>query len=171
MDIQPEKIYKFISLDDDSFAYFLDILQFNRLYIPLNSEINDPCEGIFKYSDDTQNPYKTWAEQLDNIRIKNEFRILSLSESHTINSMWAYYAGNHSGVCLEFDRSKLFWSIIYNTIGIYSNWISVKKLSIRNPKQYFFYECWDKCMLGSLKKGAQSQKYYRCIDRIAYTFD
>ena len=127
----PERIYKFNSINNDSFAYLIDIIQFSRLYVPLCKDLNYPCEGFFKYHDNQHNPYKSWAEQLDNAHVKNK-RILSFTESHKTNSMWAYYAGDHKGVCLEFNTSKLFTDISLLKKVIYTSTVPEIDFSKKN---------------------------------------
>lgn len=96
----PELLYKFKSVKDKkSRSYLTDIIANNRIYIPLPSELNDPCEGVFKIKGQEYNP---------NIKhVSDDKRILSLSERSNINSMWAYYGDNNEGVCLEFKRQLL----------------------------------------------------------------
>lgn len=76
------------------------ILQNNTIYMPNISELNDPLEG-------------TNAKMLDGNydgrdKILTQQRILSLSESCFLSTLWAHYAGNYSGICLGYRRTGKF---------------------------------------------------------------
>jgi len=97
------KLYKFRSLEN--FKYTADIILNNRLYAADFETMNDVMEGIF------------WHEGIaDDIlaeirNTKKKLKICSMSQEKAFSSplMWAHYADNFRGVCLEFgvDKSKV----------------------------------------------------------------
>lgn len=52
---------------------------------------------------------KKFLEDLLNIKVKlrRKFCVHSFSARYDINSMWAYYANNNQGFCIEYDYSKV----------------------------------------------------------------
>ena len=40
-------------------------------------------------------------------KIKNKTSIICLTEDYCINPMWAHYADNHNGVCIEYDFKNI----------------------------------------------------------------
>ena len=76
------------------------ILQNNTIYVPNISELNDPLEGTNTKILDGN------CDGRDEILTKQ--RILSLSESCFLSTLWAHYAGNYSGICLGYRRTGVF---------------------------------------------------------------
>ena len=77
MDIPPY-LYRYKSLDGDSFHHTLDIILNNRLYTPKAEDLNDPCEGFFTWFD---SEFKEFYEA-EKERVA---RILSFSEIYNNN--------------------------------------------------------------------------------------
>ncbi len=96
----PKYLYRYKSLDGESFLYTLDIILNNRLYTPLAEELNDPCEGFFVGVNE-------FFPGLIESEKKRMARILSFSESYNNNSLWAHYTNGFRGICLEFDAQKM----------------------------------------------------------------
>ena len=103
----------------------LEALSENYFWAPTRKHLNDPCEGMF----DEQSIYTQLDAIHDNLIGKNadtksalkdlkislngvfEFvdksGIYSLSRTPIDELLWAHYAYNHSGFCIEYDLNKL----------------------------------------------------------------
>lgn len=88
-------LYKYKSFEN--LAYFLDIIVRKRLYGATIKELNDPMEGYFS-SEEFNN------EEWERIRkLKKEVRICSLSKNKDNALLWAHYANEHKGCCIEVE--------------------------------------------------------------------
>lgn len=113
MSTKPRFVYKYRSLDNIDRT--IDILENNRLYFPTKDELNDPLEGL------AQPIYFTYMgidayrsrdlEQPESKQFFNQFRILSLARRWDNMQMWAHYANNYEGICLEYSVNKEFCNI------------------------------------------------------------
>jgi len=69
--------------------------------------LNDPFEGIFKLVlEDINNPLTQYANQIYYRNINNLSSVFSLSEVDYNILMWAHYADNHKGICIEFSTNN-----------------------------------------------------------------
>ena len=102
----PDTLYKYVSV-----KRALEILLNQEIYFALRSQFNDPLEGTFSYltQEKTLTKVDTWAqflecrqEQLDQVNLG----LFSMSERYNSYPMWAHYAEQHKGCCLEFDFSR-----------------------------------------------------------------
>lgn len=93
----------------------------NEIYAPSAVELNDPCECFF----DTTYLCEVFAECAEDIAnrrvppggqekwdnivndVKNNFGIISFSQSCDDELMWAYYSDEHRGFCIEYDIDKI----------------------------------------------------------------
>lgn len=82
----------------NNIEYFFDIISNKRLYCSLASELNDPFEWYFK-SDDILSLEE--QEKINNY--KKRSYICSLSRTFANNVMWAMYADEHRGCCIEIE--------------------------------------------------------------------
>lgn len=89
------RLYKYKCLDN--LAFFLDIIVRKRLYGATIKELNDPMEGYF--SSETFNN-KEWEHIKE---LKKEVRICSLSTNNDNALLWAHYASQHKGCCIEVE--------------------------------------------------------------------
>ncbi len=108
----PKLLYKFKMYDNkpNHKKYVKEILLENKLYLSPHSKLNDPLEGAGHNIN-----IKGWAgmsipyyadEELGPIeQIKEQYRILSLSEEASSPLLWAYYADNYKGVCFCFSTN------------------------------------------------------------------
>lgn len=96
------KVYKFRSLEN--FEYTADILLNKRLFASDFRKLNDPMEGAFKLLPDID---KKLSDAI--IEAKSDLRICSLSTSMSNPLMWAHYANDFKGICveIEIDENKL----------------------------------------------------------------
>ncbi|MBQ9671722.1 MAG: DUF2971 domain-containing protein [Prevotella sp.] len=94
-------LYKYKSLS--RFDYFLDLLIKKRLHGATFTELNDPMEGYFV----SENFTETEWEQMK--QTKKQVRICSLSRNYNNALMWAHYADEHKGCCIELEVPDSTW--------------------------------------------------------------
>lgn len=97
---RPGMFYKYRSLDD--LERFLSIIIDKKLYGALYSEMNDPMEGYFTYSENGH-----FMRRL--VEGKNSTYICSLSRSGNIGLMWTHYANENRGCCIEVEVTSETW--------------------------------------------------------------
>ncbi|MFH0926009.1 MAG: DUF2971 domain-containing protein [bacterium] len=97
------KLYKYVPYNQ----YSLAILINKEIWFPKANSLNDPFEFQFKLSDTSINGIPIEKDSIDiaNDQSKN-LGVLSLSELNNDILMWAHYTENHSGFCIEFNRSE-----------------------------------------------------------------
>lgn len=90
-------LYKYRSLSNLQFA--LDIIVNKRMFAAKFQDLNDPMEGVYKYHPEALNQQERNMISGN----KNEYRLLSLSETLNNMLMWSYYAESHKGmiVCVS----------------------------------------------------------------------
>lgn len=100
------KYYKYKSLEEDSFKYFVKMLVESKMYAAKFSELNDPMEGA--YLSGLLN-----LQEIENIRYqKDNRRIISMVEKVNEEDkphnmlMWSHYTDEHRGCCVEFHFSR-----------------------------------------------------------------
>ncbi|MGG1518463.1 DUF2971 domain-containing protein [Paenibacillus oryzisoli] len=114
----PNKLYKFQPFDD----LRINTLLRNEIWFSTPSSLNDPFDCYGVYWDEVELT-KFFKEKLPNDTIKkhsvNEIvdgalnsirdrtQISCFSEQLFNMPMWAHYANNHQGMCVEYDFSKL----------------------------------------------------------------
>ena len=106
----PEKIYKYRAFDN--LEYVKEIFEKNQLYLAKRTDLNDPFEGCnfrIHLGVAGESIPQGAGEQHSSIKEKLEkYRILSLSETCRSPQMWAHYADNYSGFCLQFSTKENF---------------------------------------------------------------
>ena len=95
------KAYKFRGADQIPFA--LDIMFNSRLFCADWKNLNDPVEGLFIYSHDSNNDrdYKKEVEQI--IEEKKRLKVCSLSLTYDCHLLWSHYASGFSGLAIEVE--------------------------------------------------------------------
>jgi hypothetical protein len=102
-------------------------LEQNYFFAPNSKELNDPCEAlVFTDSFESQlsifgKVFKIGEEKRvdflkttkDFIQLKNKIGIFSLSQKYDDELLWAHYANNHKGFCIEYDLELLADRNIY----------------------------------------------------------
>lgn len=114
---RPSHLYRYRPLDDALFQRELAALEKAFLWSPHFREMNDPMEAFYELGGaadpvldallkpsgkSTRDIYDLARNTFDN------FCLVSLSTSHLALPMWAYYASNFAGMCLEFRTDELF---------------------------------------------------------------
>lgn len=159
------KVYKYRALNKNN----IDSLKENYFWAASKKTLNDPHEGTYSTEmiDDffqkiialeKINSSKYLKSSFSSLERKiSECSIFSLSKDYSINSLWAYYADNHKGICIEYDLEGLIsknkpmyqhFDINYvdNPLGIsiddvlseniFKMTIGTKDLSWSNEKEY-----------------------------------
>jgi len=98
-------LYKFRAISGESFRFTQDIFINRRLYLPTAMQLNDPNEGVAVV--DIQNAYRAWGNQLEERNRRNSTRICSLTEQYRSSVVWAHYADQHKGICIEIDSAEI----------------------------------------------------------------
>lgn len=113
----PAKLYRYRALLDDAMLEReLDTLRNSYLFAPPFGAMNDPMEAFYETGSagdsivdallmpsgkGTSDLYKMLDDTVTN------FALVSFSSAPDDLPLWAYYAGNFAGICLEFDTENL----------------------------------------------------------------
>lgn len=112
----PQRLYRFRSLSADTFKREIQALQSSYLYAPPFKSMNDPMEAFYETGgprdrivdamlgakgDLTKEMYKLLDDAVAN------FALISFTGTYEALPLWAYYANNFTGMCLEFDPQRL----------------------------------------------------------------
>lgn len=112
----PNSLFRYRSLGDDLIERELNALQNSYLFSPSFSSMNDPMEAFYETGgvgdrilkallpsakNGLDSMYKTLSDLIDNLAL------ISFSTTHEDLPLWAYYASNFGGICLEFDTTAL----------------------------------------------------------------
>jgi hypothetical protein len=113
----PQKLYRYRALADDKMLEReLDTLRNSYLYSPPFEAMNDPMEAFYETGgpgdriiDAMLKPAGKGTRELYKILddMIAKFALVSFSSAPDDLPLWAYYAGNFAGICLEFDTEDL----------------------------------------------------------------
>lgn len=98
-------LYKFRAISGSSFRFSQDIFVNRQLFLPTADSLNDPNEGVAVI--EVQNQYRAWGNQLEERNRRSNVRVCALTEQHRSSVVWAHYADEHRGICLELDTDEL----------------------------------------------------------------
>lgn len=112
----PKQLYRFRPLDDVLLNRELDALENSYLYSPPFAAMNDPMEAFYEVGgpedsvidalfSDKKKPLQKFYEELK--QATDKFALISMSASRDNLPLWAYYASNFEGFCLEFKTKDL----------------------------------------------------------------
>lgn len=107
--ILPQRIYRYRSLGRRSSALDqeIDSIRNRYLYCSDFRRMNDPMEGFFE-STAALRANKIYREAIRQIKDnKSRFGLACFSETHTNVLMWAHYADNFEGMCIEYSSREL----------------------------------------------------------------
>ena len=93
----------------------IDSINKNRMFFPNYKNLNDPLESsgvLINLSGYAGKSIIEAADDEDSIvhNIRNEYRILALTENCFSPIMWAHYANGYKGVCIGYWKSDTFSS-------------------------------------------------------------
>lgn len=111
------KVYKYRVLNEDN----IDSLKENYFWASSKEKLNDPCECYYttesyekvikftsKISPKSEKATIVLSDSLNRIqKMSKDLGIFSLSKSYNISSLWASYASDHTGICIEYDLEEL----------------------------------------------------------------
>jgi hypothetical protein len=113
---EPSKLFRYRSFRSRAGSGILDreigMIEGRYLHCAGFEDLNDPMEGTFSVPEQRwPDPYSSerWVDSaLQTIRAgKSLTKICSFSETHDHDVMWAHYADQFAGMCIEYDLSKL----------------------------------------------------------------
>jgi hypothetical protein len=110
----PKKIYKYIWLSDDESENEkrFKALELDEIWCSRYTTLNDPFEFSAIYIDTEKMKKKGYGERFINQvvefykKTKDILRICSFSGLLNNMPMWAHYANNHKGFCIEYEISN-----------------------------------------------------------------
>lgn len=107
---RPRQLYRYRSLTGDKpekFRQELDAIVLGHVYCPSYKSMNDPMEGSHRESallKDSVRRDRTVADVREKI---DKYGIASFSETMDHEPMWAHYAKNFEGICIEYNVTRL----------------------------------------------------------------
>lgn len=103
--LTPDKIYRYRSLGN--LKRELLAIEEGYVYCSKFDDLNDPMEGAYDLNPkDRRGPRSTSVRDKLSSE-KQAIGICSFSETHTNEIMWAHYAKEFSGICIEYDFQLL----------------------------------------------------------------
>lgn len=114
----PNKLYKYMRIDDKRINALLN----GQIWFSIPRELNDPydCYGVYWNEHDLSNLFKdvlppqVFEKQTVNDiamgaikSLREHIRVTCFSEELYSMPLWAHYADNHRGICVEYDFSQL----------------------------------------------------------------
>ena len=163
----PKFVYKYKSLATiEDMVRLLDIIENNRIYLPLYRQLNDPLEGQVLDIDIPGYCGKSMSLAADEedvalSDIKEQYRVLSLARSAVEPQLWTHYANAYCGVCLCFRVGESFRDI--RPVNY------CKKRQFAYPGDSYDYEIIENLVMDSffMKKDAWSyEKELRIVKKI-----
>lgn len=114
----PNRLYRYRPLSDNGnlLERELSALRDSYLYAPLFEQMNDPMEAFMPMGGDSDHIFDEVVKPIglrtedyyDGIRLLiKQLGLVSFSSTHEYLPMWAYYASDFGGMCLEFDAERL----------------------------------------------------------------
>ncbi|MEJ5084339.1 DUF2971 domain-containing protein [Brucella pseudogrignonensis] len=119
----PDKLYRFRPLDEALIERELDALKNSYLYSPSFASMNDPMEAFYNLGDPADAIVNSMLEvsgkSVEHLyglarNTISGFGLVSFSNSYENLPMWAYYASNFAGMCLEFETTDLHIGDFHN---------------------------------------------------------
>jgi hypothetical protein len=95
-------LYKFRQINE----YTENILRTGKFYFQDWENMNDPMEGFYNYIPDTENETNNIALEQSIRAEKKKYKICSFSKKNTNVLLWAHYANNFKGICIEVMTNK-----------------------------------------------------------------
>ncbi|QEL03442.1 DUF2971 domain-containing protein [Olivibacter sp. LS-1] len=110
------KVYKYRSVATNILDRDIKTFSANQFFAPKFETLNDPFEATFnellsntlaQWKNLTLASYDLEQRLQDVFKYKDKVGIFSLSKTYDSTQMWAYYASDHEGYCIEYDLQKL----------------------------------------------------------------
>ncbi len=154
MDKKIKYVYKYKAVNTkEDLIRTIDILDGKRIFMPKYSQLNDPLEGQIDCIDIPKYCGYSMHEAADIedpilLRYKDEFRILSFSNSPYNPQLWAHYGGNYEGICFCFSTENSF-----------KDCLPVSYCKERNHVDAYEYGKIEKCVVESFFKKSLGWAY------------
>lgn len=142
----PTVLHKYFSLNDDRSLNDSKIhyISESKVYLSTLSSFNDPFEGKFLIFNQDNLAQKGWNIDLihhyyDNLR--SFWRATCLSDTNEQNMpMWAHYANNHQGFCVEYilndTQKKYIFPVSYESNRQYADSIITRVINAFGKYKY-----------------------------------
>lgn len=112
------RLFRYSSADYNN----IRALETETLFLSPIGNMNDIFEGLSCEIDDTV------IDRIDDL--KDIAFLKSFSENRNHLLMWAHYADNYSGMCVEYDFSKLSEEILYHLYPIYYSNVRLANINL-----------------------------------------
>ncbi len=154
------RLFRYSSAD----YYNIRALETQSLYLTPSGNMNDVFEGLSCEISD---------EVIDGIENISDIAFLkSFSEEKSSLLMWAHYADNYSGMCVEYDFSKLSETLLFHLYPVYYSakrstsrhleWVIAEHKDLKriNEEKYYPNECdWLKDIMSLFLSKSMSWAY------------
>lgn len=104
----PKKLYKYEVINEEK----INMLINSELWFSNPDDFNDPFDSCGICFDEGE--IKKYLKDIDVSKLINSFKkdvkICCFSEEINSMPMWTHYAGNHEGMCAEYDFSKVSYT-------------------------------------------------------------
>ena len=107
----PDRLYKYCSLTNNKELneQKLNTLVNDRIYMSNVIDLNDPFDNkAYFFDTDILNELKYWNSDINTIfkDLSSALKVCSLTKNGVSSMpMWAHYANNHKGYCIEYDMN------------------------------------------------------------------
>jgi hypothetical protein len=107
--INPSSLYRYRSLEE--FAREVSAIESATFWCSAYKKLNDPMEGVYRASKQLRESEKYLETKKLIAGKKANLGICSFSESHRNEIMWAHYADEYKGICIEYRFSSLLTNL------------------------------------------------------------
>ena len=179
--------------------YVVKPIQTSHFYLPTRASLNDPTEGVFRNSLDTelkgylQGVYgvgeqhdlmdKVYSSARQIVRNIDTSGIFSLTENPTDELMWAHYADSHQGIAIEYDLELLTRFVPNQHLHIFdviydkkTPLLGINSIASRNAMQVMFgyksprWHYEDECRVVTDNISGQMPHDYRAVKSITFGY-
>lgn len=103
---KPSHLYRYRPLGEN-LKRELEAIENSYIYCPNYSAMNDPMEGLHRLSSRFAENPKSGKHRVDVERTLENMGIASMSEVHDHEPMWAHYADQFRGMCVQYSLNRL----------------------------------------------------------------
>ncbi|QCP86258.1 DUF2971 domain-containing protein [Cereibacter sphaeroides] len=125
----PSAIYRYRPLATaKSLKLELEALREGYVYCSSYGDLNDPMEGRHRLSA----LFKQSPNKEEVLRLIGQYGVTAFSETHTSETMWAYYANQFKGICLKYSVRKLLAGLPSGAVLSKMNYNELPPMFLRN---------------------------------------
>jgi Protein of unknown function (DUF2971) len=103
--MRPSVLYRYRSITSERFERELEAITGPYVWCASYRTMNDPMEGYYRAVFESSNFSTQTIEQVYQSKI--DLGLTSFSETHDNELMWVHYAGNYTGICVEYQYDLL----------------------------------------------------------------